>query len=240
MAFTVPLLWSQHDTNPIYSTVTRGVHMMVGAWWAWPLALAVYLVFRAWYDNWRGPLSQAEIEAFLAETAKTKVGEHTDRAVIRAFLEADDGKEFIMSNLVRVHPHEVPHPLNAKPTLGLNLLQDYGRRFVKVLLAHGGHPMLVMRKVGGYVDAWNTPPDPGWHVVGAMRYRSRRDMMKLAINPSLRQVHPLKTAGTAMTFSFPAQVMMSFALRPRSWVALVLALLAALVHLGSLLALLAK
>ena len=71
--------------------------MIVGAWWAWPLALAVYLVFRAWYDNWRGPLSQAEIEAFLAETAKTKVGEHTDRAVIRAFLEADDGKEFIMS-----------------------------------------------------------------------------------------------------------------------------------------------
>ena len=96
MAFTVPLLWSQHETNPIHSTVTRGVHMMVGAWWAWPLALAVYLVFRAWYDNWRGPLSQAEIEAFLAETAKTKVGEHTDRAVIRAFLEADDGKEFIM------------------------------------------------------------------------------------------------------------------------------------------------
>ena len=214
--------------------------MMVGAWWVWPIALTLYLAFRAWYDNWRGPLSPAEIEAFLAETGKTKVGEHPDRAVIRAFLEADDGKEFIMSNLVRVHPHEVPHPLNAKPTLGLNLLQDYGRRFVKVLAAHGGHPMLVMRKVGGYVDSWNTPPDPGWHVVGAMRYRSRRDMMKLAINPSLREVHPLKTAGTAMTFSFPAQVMMSFALRPRSWVALVLALLASLVHLGSLLALLAK
>ena len=217
-----------------------GVPMMVGAWWAWPVALALYLLFRAWYDNWRGPLSQAEIEAFLAETAKTKLGETTERAVIRAFLEADDGKEFIMSNLVRVHPDEVPHPATGAPTRGLALLQDYGRRFVKVLLGHGGHPMLVMRKVGGYVDAWATPPDPGWHVVGAMRYRSRRDMMKLAIHPSLREVHPLKTAGTAKTFSFPAQVMMSFALHPRGWVALVLALLAALVHLGSLLALLAR
>jgi len=214
--------------------------MMVGAWWAWPVALVLYLLFRAWYDNWRGPLSQAEIEAFLAETGKSQVGEHTDRAVIRAFLEADDGQEFIMSNLVRVHPDEVPHPATGVPTRGLALLQDYGRRFVKVLLGHGGHPMLVMRKVGGYVDAWATPPDPGWHVVGAMRYRSRRDMMKLAINPSLREVHLLKTPGTAMTFSFPAQVMMSFALRPRGWVALVLALLAALVHLGSLLALLAR
>ena len=104
--------------------------MMVGAWWAWPLALALYMVFRAWYDNWRGPLSQAEIEAFLAETAKSKLGETTERAVIRAFLEADDGKEFIMSNLVRVHPHEVPHPVTGAPTPGLTLLQDYGRRFV--------------------------------------------------------------------------------------------------------------
>jgi hypothetical protein len=114
------------------------------------------------------------------------------------------------------------------------LLQHYGRRFVVVLLRHGGHPMLVMRKVGGYVDAWNTPPDPGWHVVGAMRYRSRRDMMALASDPSLRDVHPFKLAGTAMTFSFPAQVVMGFALRPRVWVGLLLALLASLVHLFSL------
>ncbi len=213
---------------------------MVGAWWAWPLALALYLLFRAWYDNWRGPLTQAEIETFLGESAKANLGGHTEVSVIRAFMEADDGKEFIMSNLVRVHPHEVPHPATGAPTRGLALLQDYGRRFVRVLLGHGGHPMLVMRKVGGYVDAWATPPDPGWHVVGAMRYRSRRDLMKLALDPSLREVHVLKTAGTAMTFSFPAQVVMSFALRPRTWVALVLALSAALAHLGSLVALLAR
>jgi hypothetical protein len=208
--------------------------MMVGAWWAWPVALGLYLLFRAWYDNWRGPLSQAEIEAFLAESAKTKVGEHTDRAVIRAFLEADDGKEFIMSNLVRVHPHEVPHPLNAKPTLGLNLLQNYGRRFVKVLLAHGGHPMLVMRKVGGYVDAWNTPPDPGWTLFGLMRYRSRRDMMRLVMDPAFMDTHPEKILGTLATFSFPTQRMISLYLSPRVTVALLLALLAALTHLALL------
>ena len=98
--------------------------------------------------------------------------------------------------------------------------------------------MLAMRKVGGYVDAWNTVPDPGWHVVGAMRYRSRRDLMAMVVNLALRDVHALKTAATAMTFSFPAQVMVSFALRPRASVALVLALVAALVHLGSLIRLL--
>ncbi len=210
---------------------------MVGAWWAWLVALALYGVFRLWYDNLRGPLSKAEVDAFMAEAARVKVSGHTDPAVLRAFLEADDGKEFIMSNLVRVHPGEVPHPATGAPTQGLALLQSYGRRFVMLLFRHGGHPMMAMRKVGGYVDSWNTPPDPGWHVVGAMRYRSRRDMMALALNPALRDVHVLKTASTAVTFSFPTQVLVSFALRPRVWVALVLAMAAALVHLASVLAL---
>jgi hypothetical protein len=48
------------------------------------------------------------------------------------------------------------------------------------------------------------------------------------------------TNSTAVTFSFPAQVFIGFALRPRSSVALILALLAALVHLGSLIALLGR
>lgn len=213
---------------------------MVGAWWAWLAALALYGAFRLWYDNLRGPLSKTEIDAFMAEAARVKVTGHTDPAVVRAFLEADDGKEFVMSNLVRVHPGEVPHPATGAPTQGLALLQSYARLFVILLLRHGGHPMMAMRKVGGYVDSWNTPPDPGWHMVGAMRYRSRRDMMALALNPALRDVHALKTAGTAVTFSFPAQVIVSFALRPRVWVALVLALVAALVHLASLLALVSR
>jgi hypothetical protein len=213
--------------------------MMVGAWWSWLVALVLYGAFRLWYDNLRGPLSKAEIDAFMAETARTRINEHTDPAVVRAFLEADDGKEFVMSNLVRVHPGEVPHPGTGAPTPGLVLFQSYARRFIKMLLRHGGHPVLAMRKVGGYVDAWNTAPDPGWHVVGAMRYRSRRDLMKLVLEPSLRDVHALKTAGTAVTFSFPAQVIVSLALGPRVWVALALGLAAALVHLASLIALLA-
>jgi hypothetical protein len=71
-----------------------------------------------------------------------------------------------------------------------------------------------------------------------MRYRSRRDMMRLSQDASLKLAHPFKAVATAVTFSFPAQVFIGFALRPRSSVALILALLAALVHLGSLIALL--
>ena len=217
--------------------------MSAGAWWAWPAALALYLVFRLWYDNWRGPLKPAEVEAFMAEAAevaKAPAGGHTDRAVLRAFLEADDGREFIMSNLVGLHPQAVPHPETGVATPALALMNRYASGFLPALLRHGGHPMMALRKVGGYVDSWNTPPDPGWHIVGAMRYRSRRDMMKLAFDPGLRQAHPFKTAAMATTFSFPTQVVVAFALGPRLWVALVLALAAALTHLASLIALLGR
>jgi len=211
--------------------------MLLGAWWIWVVALALYIVFRLWYDNWRGPLSPQEVNDFMNQVSGLKMSEYSDPKDLRAFLEADDGKEFVMVNLVRVHTGELAHPHTGKPTKGIDLLREYGNSFVKVLVRHGGHPVLVMRKVGGYIDSWNTPPDPGWHVAGSMRYRSRRDMMKLALDPSVRDVHILKTAATATTFSFPSQVVLGLAIRPRVWVALLLTLSAALVHLASLFAL---
>ena len=211
--------------------------MLLGAWWIWVVALALYFVFRLWYDNWRGPLSPQEVNDFMNQVSDLKMSEYSDPKDLRAFLEADDGKEFVMVNLVRVHTGELAHPHTGKPTKGIDLLREYGNSFVKVLVRHGGHPVLVMRKVGGYIDSWNTPPDPGWHVAGSMRYRSRRDMMKLALDPSVRDVHILKTAATATTFSFPSQVVLGLAIRPRVWVALLLTLSAALVHLASLFAL---
>ena len=212
--------------------------MVVGSWWIWPVVLVIYGLFRLWYDNWRGPLTAQEIDAFMAQVAGTSTSSTTETSVVRAFLEADDGKEFVMSNLVGLHPQTVSHPETGATVSALSVMQQYGRRFVPILFRHGGHPLLAMRKVGGYVDSWQTPPDPGWHIVGAMRYRSRRDMMRLSLDPGLKLAHPFKAAATAVTFSFPAQVFIGFALRPRSSVALILALLAALVHLGSLIALL--
>ena len=210
---------------------------MVGAWWIWILALGLYVVFRLWYDNWRGPLSLQEVNDLMAQVRDIKMGEYSDPKDLRAFLEADDGKEFVMVNLVRVHTGEIAHPHTSKPTKGIDLLREYGQRFVKVLFKHGGHPVLVMRKVGGYIDSWNTPPDPGWHIAGSMRYRSRRDMMRLALDPSVRDVHVLKTIATATTFSFPSQVVLGLAIRPRIWVGLVLALGSAIIHLASVIAL---
>ena len=200
-------------------------------WFIWGGALIAYALFRLWYDNWSGPLKPAEIEAFLAQMAGRFEGTGNCPETMRAFLEADDGREFVMLNLVKAQMEQVADPQTGQMVQGFELLKRYSKRFMPVLLRKGGHPGMVGRKAGGYVDAWNTEPDPGWTIFGLMRYRSRRDMMKLVMDPAFMEGHPDKLLGTLATFSFPAQRLVSFYLSPRITVALILALIAALAHI---------
>ena len=197
----------------------------------WGTALLAYGAFRLWYDNWSGPLKPAEIDAFLAQMAGRFEATGNSPDVLRAFLAADDGREFVMLNLVKAQLDPVEDPQTGQMVQGFELLKRYSKRFMPVLFRNGGHPGIVGRKVGGYVDAWNTEPDPGWTVFGLMRYRSRRDMLKLVMDPAFMAGHPDKLLGTLATFSFPTQRVLSFYVGPRVTVALVLALIAALSHL---------
>lgn len=202
----------------------------MSGWVIWGGALALYLLFRLWYDNWRGPLTKAEIDAFFTEVSGKYVGGN-DSAGLRAFLEADDGKEFVMLNLVKVEPGTVSDPVTGEPVPGAAMMRRYSDPFVRGLIARGGHPGMVGRKVGPYVDAWRVEPDPGWSIFGLMRYRSRRDMIRMAADPRFRDIHPYKLLGIPVTFSFPTQRELSLFASPRLTVALVLALGAALAHL---------
>jgi hypothetical protein len=206
-----------------------------GAWWIWPVAGALYVLFRAWYDNWRKPLSTQEVEHYMRLIQTSPGTDHTDPQVLRQFLARDDGREFVMCNLVRLHAQPVAHPLTGVMTPPRQLIQEYFRPFALTLFLHGGHLVVTSRKVAGYFDSWNVPSDPGWTMVGMMRYRSRRDMMELTLNPRFMNVYPFKAAAVEQTYSFPTQLLSTMVLRPRSGVALGLTLMAALVHLVSLL-----
>jgi hypothetical protein len=201
----------------------------------WPFAVAgvLYLLFRLWYDGLRRPLSAAEIDAGLAQIAGRGESKGTDRAAFRAFLEADDGREFVMLNLVKFTPGMARHPETGAEVPARSLMDHYSRHFIRRLVLRGGHPALVARKVGPYVDAWgDVQPDPGWSIMGYMRYRSRRDLLALAADPSFGPVHAYKALGTATTLSFPTQRVLALYLGPRIWMALVLALAAALAALA--------
>ena len=203
----------------------------MNALWIWLAASATYLGFRVWYDGWRGPLRPEEIETYLQRIETSDSTDTNDLESLRRFMEEDDGREFIMLNLVRLNPEPAPHPETGELTSPAKLLREYLGTFVPQLVRRAGHPLLQARKVGGYVDAWNVEPDPGWSFMGYMRYRSRRDLAELATAPAFLAAHPFKAAAMPNTFSFPTKPMLSLYAGPRVWVGLVLALVAAVIHL---------
>lgn len=206
----------------------------MNGWIIWGAAVLLYLLFRGWYDNWRGKLTPAEISRYLAQ-----IDGRTDTTAdavenIRLFLEADDGRDFLMFNIVKAALTPVADPASGDMVPGVALLRRYGRQFAPVLVANGGHPAMFGRKIGGYMDSWGTEDDPDWTITGVMRYRSRRDFMNLVVDPRFEKAHPDKLAGTLATFSFPTAPMGGLFVGPRLWVALVLVLIAALSHLALL------
>lgn len=201
------------------------------AWWIWLAAVVVYVAFRAWYDSWRGPLRSEEVETYLERLGAGPEATPERLASIRAFLASDDGREFWMVNLIRLHPEPAVDPQTGERVPARALLERYTRPFVRALLRRAGHPALLADVAGSYMDAWSVEPDPGWSFVGVMRYRSRRDMMELATAADFPSSHAFKIAAMANTLAFPV-VRLRFALGPRTWVAALLALAAAFAQLA--------
>lgn len=196
--------------------------------WIWALAGIAYGGFWFWYVGMPRPLTQTEIDAHMAtvEAAGMDIAPG-QLATLRAFLEADDGREFFMLNLVRINQGPVLAPGATEMSNARTVLDGYTRHFMPALFRRAGHPAFFGRAAGGYVEQWNVAPDPGWTFGAAIRYRSRRDMIELVVDPRFANAHAFKAAAIATTFAFPTSpgfVMVG----PKIWVGLALALLAAL------------
>jgi hypothetical protein len=201
--------------------------------WIWLAALLGYGLFSLWYDNWRGPLRPEEIDALLERARVQSQLEPERLATVRAFLEADDGGEFFMLNLLRPHPEPVATPGSGERRPAREVMEGYTRHFMPALFLRGGHPALFGRAAGGYVEAWGVEPDPGWSASGVIRYRSRRDMMELATDPAFEPAHAFKIAALQKTLAFPLSPAWVVA-GPRFAVASLLALAAALWQVAAL------
>lgn len=198
------------------------------SWLIWILAPIIYGLFCLWYFNWKGPVTQDEIESFMGRFAGLEANKHTEPAVIRKFLEDDDGKEFVMLNLIQLNKGKVPHPVTGEQQKPRELLGNYFRSFAFASIKRGGHPVLQARTVGGNIDSWNADSNVGFLVTSMMRYKSRRDLVELLIDPAFADSHLYKLAAIERTISYPTQTLLSISLRPPVSVFLVLLMLASL------------
>ncbi len=201
--------------------------------WALIGFVSTYSLFHVWYDGWftKGRLTKEECESFAQDALSQG---HSPEAVenLKRYLLEDDGKEFLMVNLLQVKSGEVAHPHTKQLVKASKMLDLYSTPFFKAMVPRAGHPVFFARAKGGYVDAWNVPPNPGWTNAAVVRYRSRRDLVAVINDPrcAFRDIHLFKELALASTFAFPSRPILYVG--PRVWVFQTLALGFALLHIA--------
>ena len=184
--------------------------------------VALYVLFLVWYGGNGKPLTQAEIDRFMQELGARAEGPE-GRALldaVRTLVAGDDGKEFVMQNLVRYRPKALYPPGYRYDDDPRAADRRYGKAIVPHLLRHGNMMVFVARRSGTFIEPAGADP---WHYVAMVRYRSRRDFLRFALAIERNDIAVHKWAAIEKTHVFPVRPLVSL-IFVRGAVAVLLAL----------------
>lgn len=188
----------------------------------WIAAILVYAAFWYWYVGFRKKITPAEAEETMQLIDHAGTMTPKQRESIRNFLATDDGRDFVMVNLL-----ELKKPVReSRKKLG-----TYQKIFLGALLCKAGHPVMIATAASGNVENVACTHADDWTAAGMIRYRSRRDLMEMLPATIGSEHHGLKLASLEKTFAFPASPWFMLG-GPRVVVALGIALVAALTQLA--------
>lgn len=175
-----------------------------------PLA-AIYAVFLAWYRGSAKPLSREEIDGYLARLRASTAAHpgEASMADVERLLESDDGREFVMQNLIRYRQKALYPPGHDYGDSAPAADRRYGMAILPHLLRYGNVPVFIARRSGSFVE-----PDGAqrWDVVAMVRYRSRRDFLRFACRITHDGITMHKWAAIQTTQIFPVRPIVSLVL----------------------------
>ncbi len=124
-------------------------------------------------------------------------------ANLQRFMEEDTGDDFVMVNVIEMYdkPEAIPG-VEATDTSD-DVLNKYMQYMYPALFARASHPVLFGDAASHTLDLMNAPDMHKWTRGAGMRYRSRRDMLEISINPEFSGSHDFKVAAMAKTIAFP-------------------------------------
>lgn len=171
----------------------------------WASGALLYALFLVWYGGWREPLSKSEIDGFMQAVERIEVYKGNDliKSRLRTFLEADDGKEFFMVNLLRYRAAPEPFEGMKPGESAREVMERYSGAFMPSIVGRAGWLVSGGRAASPDLERWGVEPDADWEVYGLIRYRSRRDLAEIISNPAFNSVHPYKFAAIEATRAFP-------------------------------------
>ena len=167
----------------------------------WGLLAALWALFTLWYTNTSGPLTDTEIDAYLAE-AEAQGRDAAQRDVLERFMREDDGGHFVMVNVIDLAS------VGAEENMG-----RYMAHMWPALLSRACHPIFAGKAIASAMDLAGVAEAAGgpavWDQGALMRYRSRRDLLDIALDPAFLEPHHYKIEALTKTIAFPVAPMIN-------------------------------
>ncbi|MBU2970834.1 hypothetical protein KO527_15890 [Pseudoalteromonas sp. C2R02] len=154
------------------------------------LLASVTIIFIIWYHGGHSPLTDQEVSYYIEqiEAQHNNSGKHNIK-VLKSFLENDDGKAFYTVNLYQ-YAKIAQYPQKKLDTIsGRDAFDIFSAQMIKLLAKQGSHPI--------FGSDWTHKLTSSWDRIVIVRYRSRRDIAEIFINPEFTQASVHKWAGIA-------------------------------------------
>ena len=196
----------------------------------WLAAGLAYAGFFAWYTNLDGPLTEDEIQTHLATMRANPDSDPEVVARLERFMRTDTGNDFVMINIIDLNETPPTMPATGPGADATALLGHYMEHMYSAWVSRACHPVFAGPAVGDTIDLQGIEGAEHWEQAGLIRWRSRRDIMEVVLDPRFGGRHDYKLHAITKTIAYPVEPTLNLG-DPRLLLALLLIALTAVVHL---------
>ncbi|MEO0871977.1 MAG: hypothetical protein AAFY19_08485 [Pseudomonadota bacterium] len=184
----------------------------------WAGALILYAVFWIWYTPWGGALTDEEVDNHFAtaiEEARA-AGRVSDADLtqiaegdlgrldgMKAFLKNDNGRSFVMVNLIDEIDGSVDLPGGGVAANSTDALMNYSAYMLPRLFSRASHPIFIGKGESSTFVLGDLSNVSDWDQVALVRYRSRRDFMQITGSLAFRDSFEFKAAAVPRSIAQP-------------------------------------
>ena len=171
----------------------------------WYFFILFYVFFFIWYTNLSGPLNDKEIKFFMKVISERAVNDEQRIERLRKFMEEDDGKDFFMVNFLDYNDTPETMPATGKGASSSNLMNYYMEYMYPEMFKRASHPVFFAKVFFPAMDIVSAEGMEDWDNVALVRYRSRKDMLQIGLNPIFDERHPYKIEALDKTIAIPVE-----------------------------------
>ena len=168
------------------------------------IATVVYALFFLWYTNLSGPMSDQEIDEAIIGLRANGMAENNIEHWER-FMRSDTGDQFIMLNNIEMNPSPPKMPDTPEGATAQELMDVYMEHMYSEQFKRACHPVFFGEVVHETLDITGIENARSWTHGALFRYRSRGDLIQIALNPNSKDRHEYKIAALTKTIAYPIE-----------------------------------